>query len=253
MHDRHLSLEANTSLSHTEAFHWYQGVALFSSKLAGPIHPSERDALWAASAFLGTIAFYYIEARTPEEAWPLKPPSSLDLNWLRMSAGKEEIWKITQPSRADSVFQPLVSGYGYFLPTPSTGPGLEALPPEFVKLYELDAASTAENNPYHAAASSLAMSLNSGCNLSIILNFLSFINHMSPDYKRLLERKDPRALLLLAYWYAKACQCQHWWIWRRAALECQAICIYLDRYHEHESSIQNLLQFPRMMCGVIPR
>jgi hypothetical protein len=97
MHDRHLSTEANTALSPTEAFHWYQGIALFSNKLAGPIHPSERDALWATSAFLGTTAFYYIEAKTPEEAWPLKPPSSLDLNWLRMSAGKEEIWKITQP------------------------------------------------------------------------------------------------------------------------------------------------------------
>jgi hypothetical protein len=93
-HDRHLSTEANTALSSIEAFHWHQGIALFSSKLAGAIHPSERDALWATSAFLGTIAFYNIEAKTPEEVWPLKPPSSLDLNWLRMSAGKEEIWKI---------------------------------------------------------------------------------------------------------------------------------------------------------------
>jgi hypothetical protein len=117
---------------------------LFSSKLAGPIHPSERDALWATSTFLGTIAFYYIEARTPEETWPLKPPSSLDLNWLRMSAGKEGIWKITQPSRVDSIFQLLVSEYRYFLPAPSTGPGLEALPPELIKLYEFDATSTAE-------------------------------------------------------------------------------------------------------------
>jgi hypothetical protein len=110
-----------------------------------------------------------------------------------MSAGKEEIWKITQPSKTNSVFQSLVSEYRYFLPAHSTGSGLAALPLKFVKLYELDAASTVENNPYHAAASSLAKSLNSDCNLSIILNFLSFINHMTPDYKRLLERKDPCA------------------------------------------------------------
>src|SRR6202022_3727073 len=86
MHDRHLSA-LNTKLSPTEAFHWYQGTALFNSKLSGPIQPSERDALWAAAALLGTIAIYYVEANTPEEAWPLKSPSSLDLNWLRMSAG----------------------------------------------------------------------------------------------------------------------------------------------------------------------
>lgn len=79
MHDRYLFTAPNTKLSTTEAFHWYQSVALFNGKLSGPIQPSERDALWAAAALLGIIAFRYIEAKTPEEAWPLKPPSSLDL------------------------------------------------------------------------------------------------------------------------------------------------------------------------------
>jgi hypothetical protein len=253
MHDRYLSTELNTKLSTTEAFHWYQGIALFNRKLSGPIQPSERDALWATAVFLGTIAFFYIEAKTPEEAWPLKPPSSLDLSWLRMSDGKKEIWKIAQPLRADSVFQALALENTNFLPTSSTGPGIEALPSEFIELYGLDATSTADNNPYYIAASSLAQSLNIDSNLSIILNFLSFISYMRPDYKRLLERKDPRALLLLAYWYAKVCQCQRWWIWRRTALECQAICIYLERYHRHETSIQKLLQFPSMVCGIDAR
>jgi hypothetical protein len=186
MHDRHLSPAPNTKLSTTEAFHWYQGIALLNSKLSGPIQPSERDVLWATAALLSTIAFFYVEAMTPEEAWPLKLPSFLDLNRLRMSDGKKEIWKITQPLRSDSVFQALALEYTNFLPTPSTGPGLEALPSEFIKLYGLDAKSTSDNSPYHAAASALARSLNIDYNYSTILNFLSFINHMRPDYKRLL-------------------------------------------------------------------
>ena len=250
MHDRYLSTTPNTRLSNTEVFHRYQAIALFNSKLSGPVQPTERDALWATAVLLGMIVFSYTEAKAPEEIWPLKPPSALDINWLRMSDGWKEIWKITQPLRADSVFRALVLEQK-FLPASSTVSWLGALPSEFVKLYGLDATSTTDNNPYHAAASALAQTLNIDCDYSTIMNFLFFISRMRPDYKRLLERKDPRALLLLAYWYAKVCQYQHWWIWRRAALEGQAICIYLERYHQHETNIQKVLQFPKTMCNVI--
>lgn len=193
------------------------------------------------------IAFGHIEAKTPEEAWPLAPPSPLDLNWLNMSDGKKEIRNITQPFRADCVFQALALEYTNFLPTPK-GPGCEALPIELIDLYGLDATSTIDNNPYHATASTLAKSLNSDCQYTIILNFFSFVRHMGPDYRQLLEQKDPRALLLLAYFYAQICQYQHWWA-RRTAPECQAICIYLERYHGQENNIQILLQFPKAMCN----
>jgi len=252
MHDRYLSASPNTKQSTAEAFYWYKGTALFNSKLSKPIQPSERDALWVTAALLGAIAFACIEAKTPEEAWPLKPPSSLDLDWLRMSDGKKEVWKITDPLRADSVFQPLAPEHQHdFLPTYSTVVELQTLPSELIKLYGLDVMSTADNNPYHAAASILASLMNIECNHSTILKFLSFISYMHPDYKRLLERKDPRALLLLAYWYAKVSQYQQWWIWQRVMLECQATCIYLERYHGHDTKIQNLLQFPRKMCGLV--
>ena len=254
MHDRYLSVPSDTKQSTSEAFHWYQATALFNSKLSKSIQPSERAALWTTAALLGLMAFCHIEAETPEEAWPLKPPSSPDLEWLRMIDGKMEIWKITQPLRADSVFQALAPAQANdFLPTPLTGPQRDALPSEFVELYGLHATSIADHNPYYAAASALAHSLDIDSIPSTILNFWSFTSHMHPDYKRLLEHKDPRALLLLACWYAKVCQSRHWCIWRRAALECQAICMYLERYHPYETSIQKLLQFPSMICDIVAR
>lgn len=251
MHDRSLSAAPNTNLSTTEAFHWYQGIALFNSKLASPIQASERDALYATAAFLGVIAFFYIEAKTPEEAWPLKPPSALDLDWLTLSDGKKEIGKITQPGGGKSVFETLRANDTIKLQlTSSTVPGLEALPSELIQLCGLGNTPIPDNNPYHAVASALAMSLHSDCQPSIILSFLSFISNILPEYKQLLKRKDPCALLLLAYWFAKMCQYPHWWIFRRAALEGQAICIYLQRYHGNEPDIQKLLQFPRKMCDI---
>lgn len=84
------------------------------------------------------------------------------------------------------------------------------------------------------------------------MNFWSFVSNMRPEHKRLLERKDPRTLLLLAYWYAKVCQCQVWWLLRRAAFEYQAICIFLERYRGHEMDIRELLQhILRLICGIV--
>jgi hypothetical protein len=252
MHDRYLSASPNTKQSTAEAFYRYKGTALFSARLSKPIQPSERDALWVTAVLLGAIAFAGIEAKTPEEAWPLKPPSFLDLDWLRMSDGKNEVSKIADPLRADGAFRTLAPEHQKdCLPTYSTVVEPETLPSELIKLYGLDATSTTDNNPYHAAASILAPLMNIECNHSTILKFLSFISHMHPDYKRLLERKDPRALLLLAYWYAKVSQYQQWWVWQRVVLECQATCIYLERYHGDDTKIQNFLQFPRMMCGLV--
>ena len=252
MHDRYLSGVPNTKLSTNEAFHWYQGIALFNDKIAAPIQPSERDAVYATAVCLGIIAFYYIEAKTPEEAWPLKSPSPLDLNWLSLSDGKKELRKVTQPRGEQSTFQKL-------LPFENTKPqsstpisGLEALPKEFIYLCRLDASSTSENNPYYVVASDLAKSLHSDCKLTTILSFLSFIGGMPPRFKRLVKQKDPCALLLLVYWFAKMCQFQHWWIKGRAALEGQAICIYLQRSHENDTDIQKLLEYPRLMCGLVP-
>jgi len=252
MHDRHLSAVSNTKLSTTEAYHWYRATYSFNKQLSRPLQAEQQAALWTTAALLGTITFCHIEARTPEEAWPLKLPSSSDLDWLRMSDGKKEVWKLTQPLKADPVFRALVAVHtNDLLPTPSTKPELKALPLEFISLYGLDATSTSDNNPYHAAATGLAQILDLDRPITTILSFLTLISTMHPDYKRLLERKDPRALLLLTCWYAKVCQLQVWWLRRRAVLEGQAICIYLERHYRHEINIQTLLQFPRtIFCSL---
>ncbi|MCJ1413897.1 hypothetical protein MMC32_000222 [Xylographa parallela] len=253
LHDRHLAAVAHTKLSTTEAFHYYQAIALFNSKLSGPLQGSEGDALWAASAILDAISFCHVEAKTPEEAWPLKPPSSLDLNWLSLSEGKLEVWRKTSPNRPDGIFRLLAFEYMNFPATISSRPRLEVLPLDLILLCGLDASSTATNNPYHAAALSIARSLVLTCDYTVNLSFTMFIMQMPSEYKHLLTRKDPRALLLLAYWYAKVCQYEHWWIVGRAALECQAICIYLERHHGDDANILRLLEFPKTIAACFAR
>ena len=254
MHDRHLGVESNVQQSTAIAFHWSQGAALLNNKLSVGVAPSERDALWVCAGLLGALACSSIQASAPEEAWPLEQSSPSDLDWLKMCEGKRAIWKIADPLRADSIFHPIAPDFLRFRITPDSSIlELQTLPLELLQLCNIDGASTQENNPYLASAFILAQLINIECNNNNIAMFLCFFGSIHSDYKRLLGQKDPCAMLLLAYWYAKVCQYKHWWIWRRAFLECQAICIYLRLYYGSDGNIMKLLQYPKTLCDQFER
>ncbi|KAF7873876.1 hypothetical protein EAF04_002548 [Stromatinia cepivora] len=250
MHDRHISTEHSIKMSPSEAFHWCQSISLFSSKLSSARNesPSEHDALWATSLLLGIITFCHIEAKTPQEAWPLRPSSSLDLNWLVMSYGKSEIWRLDQDKNA-SAFKTLMAP-PYRTLARFTHIRLGTLPQAFVTLFDLHPSSKSNDNPYHLAASLLSDIIDVDDAITVIMKFWTFVGSMHSQYKRLLLQKEPRALLLQAYWLGKVCQFPHWWIWRRVSLECQAICIYLETFHKHDLDVQTLLVYPRMIPGL---
>lgn len=213
---------------------------------------SERDALWASAALLGAAAFAHMDAETPQDAWPLKEESEMDLDWLKMSDGKKAVWELADPTRMDSVFRPMVDDVFMSqdpdgnLPVPPN-----ALPASFYALYGL-ASSTVATNPYHMAASIIAQLLPFQISDRNVLNFLSFIRQLDTRYRRLLEARDQRAMLLLAWWYAITASHTTWWMNRRSLLEGQAICIYLARECEDERMLK-LLEFPRRMFEMIER
>ena len=251
MHDRSLSAAPNRKLTPSEAYHVYQSTSLFHRMISGHVLPAERDAIWASKLLLATVAFYHVEADTPQDAWPLRPSSPLDLNWLWLSDGKQEVFKLCQPLRADSVWQESARNYLRFLDDIPVVNVLDALPPGFIDLCNLDDVSTTLPNPYYAAALSLAQSLYLEDGVSVIMSFIAFTLNLTTSYKTLLKAKDAGALMLLAYWYAKVSQYQLWWIYGRASLELQAICIYLERYHWHEANIAELLIWPKLICSTL--
>ena len=248
-HDRFLNHKPSVELSTAIAFHWARGAALLNHKLSDGIKPSERDALWACAGLLGALGFSSICAKMPEEAWPLTRTSASDLDWLKMSEGKKAIWEIAEPTRADSLFFPMTPWFKQFEPYASlSGLELQNLPPELMRLCESDSTMMQDNSAYLPSLSFFAHAGNLECNTHNLGKFLSFFGCMHPDFRHLIERKDPRALLLVACWYAKVCRCQQWWLWRRANLECQAICLYLRRYHGDDIDILNAARYPEMVC-----
>jgi hypothetical protein len=201
------------------------------------------------------LALSSIPAKSPEEAWPLSSNASVDLDWLKMCQGKRAIWMIANPLRPDSIFYPFVTDFlqSPFFTAPPSLAALQIAWPEIIPLCKIDNTATIESNPYLPFVLFLARTVNVDCDNTNIGLFLSFFGSMHPDFEQVLGKKDPATLLLLAYWYAKMCHCRQWWIWRRASLECQAICLYLKRYYLNDESILEALKYPeRMLLAVEP-
>jgi hypothetical protein len=249
MHDRYLSDDPWGPPKHEETFHHYHGTAIFNSLLSmQPMRHEDKDAMWGAAALLGALTIASIDATNPEECWPLKPSGPGDLDWLRMSDGKKEVWKLADPMREDSVWRPAMQSDFEKDPPPQSHRKAElvSLFPFLVRLCNYDETSDGNGDPYHTATSIVIRLLPIQCTHSTIFYFLSFIGHMDPEYRQLLHQKDPKAMLLLAWWYAKMLDYPAWWLQRRTQLECKAICIYLQRHFMQQTDIGRLLDFPKM-------
>jgi len=248
MHDRHLS--GRVDISEVATLHWYRGTSMFKDALVGAKSSAEKDALWASAALLSAIQFASIEARTPEEAWPLKPYCSTDLDWLKMSDGKKAIFKIADPLREDSAFRKFsFTHQTMFRPVGYTRKDMINVTRDFTELFGIGPTSAGGNNPYRSPALALTRLLGVECDSVTAMEFFAFIGHLNADMKLLLECKDPKALLLVACWYAKVYHIQ-WWIAKRGFLEGRAICMYLDRYHADDEKIQRLLEWPKAAFGL---
>ncbi|KAJ5806575.1 uncharacterized protein N7503_004177 [Penicillium pulvis] len=246
-HDRYLVTgpEDNTR-SVAEVYHETQCAGLLRKKLSSPILNEERDALWSSAAMLGIASLSSIDASTPAEAWPLKPDDPSDFDWLNFSTGKKAIWRATDPLRPDSIFHRMAGHYTEIMKTPPLRE-LSEMAPEFVQLCSLDEPLACSQNPYYSAVSMLS-DLWQATHTRVTGKFVSFLSLMRPDFRSLLVRKDARALLIFAYWYALISDSSVWFITRRARLECHSICLYLEKYHADDGDIQRMLKLPKAKC-----
>ena len=216
---------------------------MLNDKITNGVTPSEKDALWASSVLVATLAFATIEAGSPEEAWPLTPSSTADLDWLKLIEGKKEIWKIANPHRTDSIFYQRVRKFEPHITSLSAlEVDLSTLPTELLDICHINNTSTTENNRYLLLASTLAKLVGIVCTPETFGIYIGFFGSMGPDFKILLTQKDPAALIMLASWYASVCHLKQWWLWPRVNLERRAICMYLRLFHADNQRIMTLVR-----------
>jgi len=251
VHDKQFIDTKDPRLENAISYHWAEGAALLNHKLCHGFAHDERDALWACAGMLACLGFASYTARTPAEAWPLKVEEASDLDWLKMCQGKKEIWKLADPTRSDSLFSPLTANFGR---TSYVPPSLvrDTMDTEddtdmrrlarFCNIDTTIRTLTQENNIYYGTLAVLTTLRPLRCDASTIMRFLSFFGCMHPSFGRRLQARDPAAMLLLAFWYAKVSHYKQWWLWPRADGECQSICMFLSWQHANDERVGRLIR-----------
>lgn len=221
----------------TMARHMYHSATMFKKTLSEllpkkNISPMERDALWMGASMLATSCFANIESLDPREVWPLRDPDMMDLDWLRMNQGKDIVWEMADLGRPDSVFNDFFRAMGAaHLPSGAGPVRPHALSPLFYSLFDVTPESTPETNVYHAAVSYLSQVIDDPSDAYLGARLFVFPMEVGAGFKGRLRERDPRAMLVLAYWHSKLAACPVWWTQFRCIVEGLAICMHLRRRH----------------------
>jgi hypothetical protein len=248
-HDRCMDDSAGTKPSILEAYHLNRTLAMFNKKLDMKITSADKDPIWATCGLMKGICLASNYSSCPEEAWPLNPEGSSPFDWLNLQDGNKAVLRLISPLEPGSAFNFLANHIlqPASLPPPSFE-GCERVRLLMTELFNLDESSQSSHNPYRIAVPIILSLMGIDLNENTVFQFFRFSAELKSDLRRLLFIKDPRALLLLAYWYAMVCT-GLWHMQRRATVECQSICIYLEKYHADDHILLELLHFPKTKSG----
>ncbi|OAX85614.1 hypothetical protein ACJ72_00028 [Emergomyces africanus] len=235
------------SLRIAESYHWQHAITLYQKELSTPIGVHNMDGLMSTCMLLGVPAFSAEEYK-PENSW-LFSSDPKALNWLLLQSGLKYLLKFTGPYLPQSIW------YQVFMESndpifENHRPGAEGLHPGLAELCNIDETTTEESNPYQWPLRMLSplLDLEPSKNFTKIT---AFMGRLLPKFTSLLQRKDPRAVLILGYWLAKMCQENHWWMHPRVHAECVAVCMFLE--NSPDPRILKLLEYPAEHCGYVLR
>lgn len=238
------------TLEFAEAGHWHRGLQLYQADLARKVQPSNGasksgfDAIVAA--MLITIVFTF--ALEDGSAHNDRPASDNEfitriLNPMASTGGFKALQLIYDaPSNGSpwaQVFYAADDDVGSFT---SDEPGVEGLPPAFVRLCELDEFSTSHENPYHKILRHLTPLLEMKVNPENMNKIFAFGGRMHKVFRPLVIQKDVRALLLLSWWLALLRQVDEWWVKAWARTSCRSVVAHLSSLQDPK--VQALLVYP---------
>ncbi|OJD11979.1 hypothetical protein AJ78_07362 [Emergomyces pasteurianus Ep9510] len=233
------------SLRIAESYHWQRAIILYQKELSTPIGVHNMDGLMSTCMLMGVLAFSAEEYK-PENSW-LFSSDPQSLNWLLLQSGLRHLLKFTGPYLRHSIW------YKVFMESndpifENHLPGLEGLHPGLAELCDIDETTTEESNPYHWPLRMLSplLDLEPSKNFTKIT---AFMGRLLPEFTSLLQKKDPRAVLILGYWLGKKCQEKHWWMHPRVHAECVAVCMFLE--NSTDPRILKLLEYPAEHCGYL--
>ncbi|EEH07089.1 C6 zinc finger domain-containing protein [Histoplasma capsulatum G186AR] len=235
-----------SSIKIAESYHWQRAITLYKKELSTSVGAHNMDGLMSTCMLMGVLSFSAEEYK-PESSW-LFSSDPKALNWLLLQSGLRHLLEFTSPYLHQSIWYDVFieSNYPIF---EDHRPGADGLHPGLAEICEIDEKTTEETNPYHWPLRMLSPLLELIPSRRNFPKITSFMGRLPPDYTALLEKKDPRAVLILGYWLGKKCQENHWWMHPRVHAECTAVCMFLE--NNPDPRILKLLEYPAENCGYL--
>ncbi|KAA8647445.1 hypothetical protein EYZ11_004066 [Aspergillus tanneri] len=243
------ALPDNSSYTAVEAYHWQQAISQYSQEIAH-VRSENMDALFSA-CFLMTTHSFRLETCDPRSSFVFSnDPESL--NWLMLQSGLRHLLSLAQPWLYRSVW------FELFMESRQSNPlfddhrsGREGLDPAFADICAIDDSSTEGSNPYLWPLRMLTPILAAERSMRSFSMYTNFMGRLDSSFYERLLRRDPPALLILAWWLGLAHSARQWWMETRIRSECTAICMYLE--DSDDPRVLALLEFPAETCGYLLR
>ncbi|KAF9893589.1 hypothetical protein FE257_010901 [Aspergillus nanangensis] len=246
-HLRHV-LPDNTPYKLVEAHHWQQAISQYSETIANGVGPSNMDPLFSA-CLLMTAHSFNLQTFHPRSSFVFSDDPDA-LNWLFLQSGLRHLLGLSGPWLCLSIW------WDMFKQSRDENPlfedhrqGREGLHPKFVELCGIQDDTCEETNPYHWPLRMLTPILPLERSAKSLSQYTSFMGRLLPDYMKMLQQRDPPALIILSWWLALMYSTKIWWMETRVQSEVVAICMYLE--DSEDPLVLELLEFPAQTCGYL--
>ncbi|KAL4906957.1 hypothetical protein BDW74DRAFT_150064 [Aspergillus multicolor] len=233
-----------------EAYFWQRALRLYSSALQHPINEKNVSALISACMLMGVTSLIPLNFEI-KDSWIFTGRSS-DLNWLAVQGGLACILKIAARYVPGSIWgEPFSQSHNLEsrLFRYEISKGREGLHPQLSDLCGITEDTTEDTNPYWYAIKLLTPYLALEANAANAVQCTTWMGRIEPSFVNMCRERDPRALVILAYWMGLMCTLSQWqpWVEGRVRQECIAVCIYLESLGDPE--IRPFLEFPAQAAG----
>ncbi|CCD55730.1 similar to transcription factor Cys6 [Botrytis cinerea T4] len=231
--------------------HYSKSLSSYLSELRTSLNSSNADAIIASSYLHTMLTFRNIQ---PDQN--IEIDGSGRVTWLRAMRGVSTLWDTNDMNShlQDSIMlnmkhDPKLLNEGpcnHDKPNDVNPWALETSR-ALHRLFEEENNSKSFKDSYERPLRHLCQLIRLGTDQDTVCTFMSFVGELPESFIKLLDQKDPRALLILCYWSALLSQKYYWWVRDPATAVCGRLCAYLDRIPDE--GIRSLLYYPASLCG----
>jgi hypothetical protein len=240
----------NESREIAEAYFWQRALRLYSQELQQSVNEKNVSGLLSACMLMGITSLAPLRFEI-KDSWVFTGEPS-DLNWLAVQGGLACILKMAKKYIPGSIWG-TAFGHNHDWENKlfrfDITHGREGLHPELADLCGINDESNEDNCVYWFPIKLLSPCMELEASAQNAPHVTNWMGRISPQFVNICRERDPRGLVILAYWMGVMCSLSEYqpWVEGRVRQECIAVCIYLESLED--PVIQPFLEFPAAASG----